>query len=304
MKSKFTLSAAHRKVSGYMSRSASADLPINLCYVDETRKSLVVGISDTAAIARYGGFLRQHIGDTPVVFVRCAAATRHAAKDQLNRPLVGGLQITKHVRANVEYGTLGIVAVRHGVNGFVTAGHVVGRANVKVYQPKRERDSTVPAGTVQAVSDYMTGALSDSAFVESTERLARNRIWRSADSLYEVTSAVQSLELGTELFLQGATRAEQAGVLAATDVTVRFADRGTLTEQWLANYDCQVGDSGAPVYTKDQDPNVRLVGLHVGGTRAEYVDPRPSGRYQPNRSDEFGVISPWYNIVTDLQVLR
>jgi hypothetical protein len=294
------LATAHRTVSEYMATPAPGDFPINLCHVDEEREALVVGIPDLTAAAHYRHFLRQHIGAVGLTLLRCAAATRHAKKKSLNRPLIGGIQVsTPSDGMRHEVGTICIVAKLGAKDGFVTAGHVAGNVGDSLYQP--EFKSTWLAGTVDVVSAYQVNASSDSAFLIGGTELSRHKIWQGNEAQYTVTGTAGGLALGTDLFMQGAALvAERTGELALTNVTVRFDDGGVLTNQWLATYDSRSGDSGAPVYVKDGGTNVRLVGLNVGAAAVGNVNPVPNGVTYPPVDGGYGVISPWANVVADL----
>jgi hypothetical protein len=294
------LTTAHRTVSEYMGTPALGDFPINLCHVDEEREALVVGIPDLTAAAHYRHFLRQHIGAVPLNLLRCAPATRHFKKKSHNRPLIGGLQVsTPSDGLRHEVGTICIVAKLGAQDGFVTAGHVAGNVGDSLYQP--EDKQAWLAGTVEVVSAYQANAPSDSAFLAGRTDLSRHKIWKGDTTQYTVTGTVGGLAPGAELFMQGAALVkERTGQLALTNVTVNFGDTGVLTDQWLATYDSRSGDSGAPVYVKVGDANVRLAGLNVGATELQYVNPKPDGHQYPPENGEYAIISPWANLVADL----
>lgn len=302
------LRAAHRRISDYMARPQCGNFPINLCHIDEKKSVMIVGISHptSTTVERYRRFLHGHIGDLTVIFLRCNPAVRHARKNELNRPLVGGIVITSpDVKGDVKGGgTICITGTRDGTSGFVTAGHVVNAVHAECYQPRKSDVNDWLVGNVVVVSDYKGNAQSDSAFLVSNVELGDHRIWKSAASVYTVTGAAAVPALGTQVFMQGASMTrERAGQIAATNVTVTFGDGGVLQAQCLANYDSRIGDSGAPVYLKDVDPNIRLVGLNVGATEVRHTEPVPDQhRYPPARNNLYGIVSPWANVVADLGI--
>jgi hypothetical protein len=295
------LRTAHGIVSAHLVGKPDTGLAVNLCFLDEKRESLVVGMTDPTpdAVDRCRRFLHERACPAPVVFLRCPPAVRHANKQSHNRPLVGGLQV--RTQAN-EAGTICIAATRAGASGFVTAGHVVESVGTKVYQPQVSGQNDWLAGTTAVVSGYAGTADSDSAFLTNDAPMDDKKIWRTNTTTYTVTGTSPVPALGTTVFMQGASTktAERSGEIAGTDVTVNFVDGGVLRHQCVATYGSADGDSGAPVYLKDP---VLLVGLNVGATEARYIDPAPDEHTYPPVRDEYAIISPWANIERDLGVV-
>jgi hypothetical protein len=293
-----SLTRAHRKISDYMAQHQPG-MPVNLAYVDRARGTVLVGVPDIgpSMLACYRRVLHDMAGGAPLTFVRCCPAVRHGKKTERNRPLVGGLLVA--CLAADSSGAICIGATRHGSPGFVTAGHVAMKKGNVFYQPGRGPGNKV--GAAEVVSAYKTKATSDSAFIPTARTGAKVRacsIWKDGNSAYyTVTGAAEPPAKDTDVFMQGPEEEEErAGQIAAQDVTVTFERGGVLEHQILATYASREGDSGAPVYLKDSDSDVRLVGLNVGVTDPEHVTPSPPA------GSQYAIISPWACIASELHV--
>lgn len=278
--------------------------PVNLCYVDEASGRLIVGVSDdTMAIRRS---VTDLVGDIPLRFFPCAPAARHANKRGLNRPLIGGIYISRPEPSGRGEGTVCIGALRESIEGFVTCGHVVGDVGNQVYQPRKSEQSNWLVGQVAAVSNYGGAAASDSAFVTTANGVhaTPNAIWKSSSTAFRVIGIYDAPGPGTAVSMQGAATATalRSGLICGKNVTVTFADGGVLDNQLLANYLSQEGDSGAPVFfALDSDSSVLLIGLNVGATEPQYAEPEPDpDEYPPANSGAYAVISPWRNVEQNL----
>ena len=310
---KAVLLGMHAHISTYMAKQEASELPVNLSYVDDASGTVVVGVPDItpSVIGQYRRMFQHRIGGWPrmdeaLTFVRCGPASRHAKKEY-NRPLVGGLLIIRQLQqGRSELGTICIAARQGTTDGFVTAGHVATKIGTQIYQPNANQERYL-AGNTMTVSAWDTKADSDSAFVsikDTPATIQRNEIWKSSDTRYTVTGVAPPPALDDEVYMQGAAKAkERKGRIVALDVSVKFEEGGVLDHQLLANYVSESGDSGAPVYRKQDDSNVELIGLNVGSTEPQYVNPAPDPhRYPPPAGGEYAVISPWLNIAADLNV--
>jgi hypothetical protein len=282
--------------------------PVSICYPNEQAGVLVAGIPrpEPGLAGHYRRLLSPLAGDVPIRFVACGLARRHAPKTDRNRPLVGGLWIQSPINADQnEVGSICVGAMLGMQLGFVTAGHVAGNIGRLSYQPRRANNAK--AGTTAVVSTYTTTAYSDSAFLtdETGGSISRDRIWKSISTLYTVTGTATPARDDT-VHVQGSGRPEErSGHIRADSVAVTFDDGGVLQDQYLASYESHEGDSGAPVYIKDANPDVRLVGLNVGATDPVFVKPPvDQGRYPPAPNGTYSVISKWHRIETDLGVTR
>lgn len=308
MESRGLLPEAQRCVSDHMRDLALAGFPVSICYADERAGTLVAGIPrlQPELADRYRMLLGKLIGDTPVRLKAWGLARRHAEKNQHHRPLVGGLLINTAISpGNSEQGTICVCADRGGQLGFVTAGHSAGKVGRRCYQPNRP-PNTRKVGVTAVISAFETRAHSDSAFLsdETHGQLTRNEIWRTTGTQYTVTG-VATPALGDTVYMQGAEDpGERQGLVSVLSATVTFEDGGILDDQYLANYLSLSGDSGAPVYVKDANPNVRLVGLNVGACAPGDANPTPNQHTYPPANNTYAIISKWARIETDLGVAR
>jgi len=203
------------------------------------------------------------------------------------RPLRGGLQIN--------FGgflcTLGFIAVRNGVNGYVTNSHCTttqgGVQGTVEHQPTAS-GTTNRVGIEIADPTYFTGAgcpagrrcrRSDSSFIQvphpsgpavTTARgtIARPAVnsftWNGVD-IFNITSEGSAL-VGQAVTKVGRTTGRTAGTVSQTCVNTNVSG-STITQlcQTFANYGNAGGDSGSPVFRITTLPNVVLVGINWGG---------------------------------------
>ncbi|HET7228372.1 MAG TPA: hypothetical protein VFJ16_00075 [Longimicrobium sp.] len=295
------LRSAHQILTGMIHRGDPGAPPLVLSCVDPAARVLRVGIDPAAALPRRDAeaWVREQVGDVPV-WVRPLTFHRHANKQALTRPLLGGVQITCPAAAGV--GSIGVVVQRPsgGERGFVTAGHTVGAVNNVVYQPRQSTVNNWQVGVARVVSAYGGQALSDSAFVGldpiPVDLPPIGYIWKSGTARYQVANVLPPALYGVPVMMQGASSAtaERSGDIVSVGATVRFSDGGVLTGQIIAAYVSHAGDSGGPVYIPMSDNvNVHLLGINVGSSQSADINPAPPlGTY--------GVCSPWASIVSEL----
>ena len=295
---KTNVRSAYRLVSDMMTENHIDAAVWNLCFIDSSGQ-LVVGfdqgkVSPDIAARR----LRDVVPDIPLRLGACSAQ-RHANKQDLNRPVIGGVIIrTPDVQGE---GTVGIVDTLDSKLGIFTAGHVVEKVGTIVYQPRKSSQNDWEIGKATEVSNFSGNAKSDSAFVELKNGVTATPlvIWKSGSSTYTVTGKGPP-KVGDMVFMQGATSqtVERSGKICSLNATVKFSDGGVLTEQYIANYLTKTGDSGAPVYIKKGGDNVTLIGLNVGGAKlADITADAPDPNTCPaNSSGEYAVISAWENV--------
>ena len=203
------------------------------------------------------------------------------------RPLRGGLQIN--------FGgflcTLGFMAVRNGVNGYVTNSHCTttqgGVQGTVEHQPTAS-GTTNRVGIEIADPTYFTGAgcpagrrcrRSDSSFIQVPHpsgpavTIARGTIarpavnsftWNGVD-IFNITSEGSAV-VGQAVTKVGRTTGRTAGTVSQTCVNTNVSGT-TITQlcQTFANYGNAGGDSGSPVFRITTLPNVVLVGINWGG---------------------------------------
>jgi hypothetical protein len=203
------------------------------------------------------------------------------------RPLRGGLQIN--------FGnflcTLGFIAVRNGVNGYVTNSHCTttqgGVQNTVEHQPIAS-GTTNRVGIEIADPTYFSGSgcpagrvcrRSDSSFIQVPHpsgpavTIARGTIarpavnsftWNGVD-IFNITSEGSAV-VGQAVTKVGRTTGRTAGTVSQTCVNTNVSGTNiTQLCQTFANYGNAGGDSGSPVFRITTLPNVVLVGINWGG---------------------------------------
>jgi hypothetical protein len=203
------------------------------------------------------------------------------------RPLRGGLQIN--------FGnflcTLGFIAVRNGVTGYVTNSHCTttqgGVQNTVEHQPIAS-GTTNRVGIEIADPTYFSGSgcpagrvcrRSDSSFIQvphpsgpavTTARgtIARPAVnsftWNGVD-IFNITSEGSAL-VGQAVTKVGRTTGRTAGTVSQTCVNTNVSGTNiTQLCQTFANYGNAGGDSGSPVFRITTLPSVVLVGINWGG---------------------------------------
>lgn len=204
------------------------------------------------------------------------------------RPLRGGLQIN--------FGnflcTLGFIAVRNGVNGYVTNSHCTttqgGVQNTVEHQPSAS-GTTNRVGIEIADPTYVGGGAgcpagrvcrrSDSSFIQVPHpsgpavTIARGTIarpavnsftWNGVD-IFNITSEGSAL-VGQAVTKVGRTTGRTAGTVSQTCVNTNVSGTNiTQLCQTFANYGNAGGDSGSPVFRITALPSVVLVGINWGG---------------------------------------
>jgi hypothetical protein len=203
------------------------------------------------------------------------------------RPLRGGLQIN--------FGgflcTLGFIATRAGVNGFVTNSHCTttqGGVQNTVYHQPSASGTTNRVGQEIADPTYFTGGqcpagrrcrFSDSSFARvphpsgpavTTARgtIARPAVnsfnWNGVD-VFNITSEGNAV-VGQSVTKVGRTTGRTVGTVSQTCVNTNVSG-STITQlcQTFANYGNGGGDSGSPVFRITTLPSVILSGINWGG---------------------------------------
>ncbi|MGH3715236.1 MAG: hypothetical protein ACRDT4_17495 [Micromonosporaceae bacterium] len=275
--------------------------------IDERLNRLRVGVIDPRT---HGGEVRalsRRLGVPPEVLVveqhgpvRFASSLRNA-----HRPMVGGLQI----EFGVSLCTLGFIADRQGVRGFVTNSHctiVQGGVEGTSYT-----QGNLVAGFETVDPEYFTGSgcpagrecrWSDSAFANIflAQESWRGRVARPAAgstawngvSTFRIRAEGNPLN-GATVDKVGRTTGLTSGTVQNTCVTVNVVgDPFTFFCQALATYRLDRGDSGSPVLERDfgTSSDRTLVGITwgsvVGGPNDGWAIFSPLQNVQ--RFDELG----------------
>jgi len=208
------------------------------------------------------------------------------------RPLVGGLQIN----FSNWICTLGVIATRQGVQGFVTNSHCTntqGGVEGTVYHQPSASGTTNRVGLEIADPRYFTGwpcpsgrrcRYSDSAFVRvphpsgpatsvNKGYIARTNYgsytWNGI-SKYRITSELLtgSPLVGTPVTKVGRTTGRTSGTVTRACVSINVLNTNiTLLCQNQASYSSAAGDSGSPVFQITNYPftnDVKIIGIHWG----------------------------------------
>lgn len=221
-----------------------------------------IGLSsvDDEAINEIESMLKElNIPPGAVVIEKFGKIQLDISRSDRIRPLIGGIQID-----NPNYGefgegdcTLGFIATRNGVSGFVTAGHC-GNENHPIYQPLYTGDDYT--NLVGIVTDDQQGSRSsDSMWVEIYDSSYDFEIYNQYDpsNHYPVFSGMQSQSTGMYVCQGGFETGEACGEIAEVNVDVTHPEYGTLYDQVLATYNRAGGDSGAPIYYEPLDSWIR-----------------------------------------------
>jgi hypothetical protein len=254
---------------------------------DESKNRLRIGITDSPGVMEE---VEKHLSilgipREAVVFSEEKPIIPHLRSRR--RPLRGGLQIN--------FGnflcTLGFIAVRNGVNGYVTNSHCTttqgGVQNTVEHQPSAS-GTTNRVGIEIADPTYFSGSgcpagrvcrRSDSSFIQvphpsgpavTTARgtIARPAVnsftWNGVD-IFNITGEGSAL-VGQAVTKVGRTTGRTAGTVQQTCVNTNVSGTNiTQLCQTFANYGNAGGDSGSPVFRITTLPSVILVGINWGG---------------------------------------
>ncbi|MFA4850158.1 MAG: hypothetical protein WC626_10585 [Methanoregula sp.] len=237
-----------------------------LSYGYDALGSVAVGIYDNGTIdektmdGMYSAIAaeakKQGIDDVPVIFYKEPIARLDLGRADTWRPVIGGVQIGSSIGAL----TSGFAATRGGENGFITAGHI-GSVGSTVYQP----DLSTPIGSVTVSSG---GTSSDSAWIQYSD--IADKIFESSGSQPSIYGT-SSPSVGLGVTMSGITNGVSTGtIIRETSLYNNFFSK-TIDNQWYADFSSASGDSGAPVYFKDSNGHIQLVGLYWGrGTYAVF----------------------------------
>ncbi|MEH0073011.1 hypothetical protein [Pannonibacter anstelovis] len=299
------LMQAHGAVTAAMQTRGRGHLPLTLAYVDWETGVLTAGLDfrdgpseETFAHLRYltcGLPLR----------LQPFTARRHMSNQNRIRPVVGGIQMVVNRSYQELTGTIcigcsyddGSITPKHGV---LVSGHVVSKTNTTVYQNSKVSQDNI--GKVQVITNWKNGSC-DAAFVAKTAAAAvtKGEIWTAAGPYLRVTAAADGhlIVPGLDVKMLGMNNeAPQEGRVVATGVSVTFAvgdldEPQTLTNQVLASYLSEEGDSGGPVYVQvGTNTDVTFCGINVGACSDSDV----TASTPAIGSGTYGIFSPWPQI--------
>ena len=208
---------------------------------EETIDEIYAFIDDTAK--------KQGIEALPVVFFKAPMPQLDLNRNDVWRPVIGGVQAANSLGTF----TIGFAASRGGQNGVITVGHA-GNVGTTIYQPS----SGNTLGTIDVSSG---GTSSDSAFITFSD--ISGQVFESSQSQPGVTGSTDPyLNLGVTK--SGIYTGVTSGtVVSQTSLYNSFFGK-TIYNQWYASFSSGSGDSGSPVYFKDANQNIQIVGVYWG----------------------------------------
>jgi hypothetical protein len=254
--------------------------------IDETTNRLRIGITDSPGMTEAVEKSLSELGvPREAVLI---SETKPVLPELRNRrrPLRGGLQIN--------FGnflcTLGFVAVRQGVTGYVTNSHCTntqGGVEGTVYHQPIASGTTNRIAQEIADPTYFTGGscpagrrcrFSDTSFARvphpsgpavttALGTIARPPVgsftWNGVD-IFRITAEAAPV-VGQSVTKVGRTTGRTSGTIQQTCANFNVAN-STITQlcQSRASFTSAGGDSGSPVFRITSLPNVTLVGIHWG----------------------------------------
>jgi hypothetical protein len=268
-----------------LSRKALSLPGVAFTDIDDVHNRLIIGAEKPGAIARAvdDTTTRLRIPNRSIEIVSGEPA-RLALRDR-HRPVVGGLQFESFGLRGAC--TLGFVAWRAGVRGFVSASHCAdgragGPSNFAVGQP----DTCCIIGELTVDRPLFTGGecpsgrrcrYSDSMFgrfIDATSHLgwiaevALQSIQWNGSNVFRIVAEQDFLLPGDMVAKVGRTTGRTRGPVTNSGIDINVVDTNiTLLNQVTANYGNDLGDSGSPVFTDPfpaADDRRALVGLHWG----------------------------------------
>jgi hypothetical protein len=195
--------------------------------------------------------LKYNVKNIPCRFISISPLETQAREDKI-RPVFGGLK----VHSNGEAGTLGFIARDNSGNlGIVTTGHL-SNAGSQMYQPDPSISNSL-LGNIISVGNTN----SDSSWT---------RYSSTVPEIYENTGIYSTVKhwangpTGRYLYMSGVSSGVTIGLPSySTQIHSDYFNKD-IPGQWLAKYSSAGGDSGAPVYEKNTQHEITLVGIHVG----------------------------------------
>ncbi len=299
------LMQAHGAVTAAMQTRGQGHLPLTLAYVDWETGVLTAGLDFSEGPSEETFAHLRYLTCGLPLRLQPFTARRHMSNQDRIRPVVGGIQMVVNRSYQEFTGTVcigcsyddGSITPKHGV---LVSGHVVSRTNTTVYQNSKVPQDNI--GKVQVITNWKNGSC-DAAFVAKTDAAAvtKGEIWTAAGPYLRVTGVAGDdvIVPGLDVKMLGMNNeAPQAGQVVATGVSVTFAvgeydEPQTLTNQVLASYDSEEGDSGGPVYTQvGTNTNVTFCGINVGScSNADVTAATPAVG-----AGTYGIFSPWSRI--------
>ncbi|KAF5036386.1 hypothetical protein DSECCO2_575600 [anaerobic digester metagenome] len=198
------------------------------------------------------------------------------------RPIIGGIKICTEKPDGIKKSTLGYSAqTSSGTKGYVVAGHTAPSIGDQIWQPTAG-PSANKVGTVSKVG----GHYADASWVPYSNVAAK--IYDTDTDVLKDVKSHENAAIGDTVYKSGITTGRSYG--SVTEIRTSYDNPlGTLYRQYVAGYNCDGGDSGAPVYVYVSG-GVKIVGIHWGGV----------GTYNSGYSTS--IFSPVSGVQSDLGV--
>lgn len=191
------------------------------------------------------------VENIPCRFISMGLMKTESRTDKI-RPVLGGIK----VHSNGDYATLGFVATdSQGYRGIVTTGHI-GNVGLSLYQPDPYTSGSL-LGTIASRGN----SYSDSSFTRFSN--GNPKVYES-DNVYTTVYSWYNNPSGYYLYMAGVGTGSTSGTPAYQASVYSSYYRKYINNQWYATYSSNNGDSGAPVYEKDSQHRLILIGIHMG----------------------------------------
>ena len=193
------------------------------------------------------------IADTPVVF-RIGEEEVMESRTSTWTNLIGGIKV---VGGGLQSTLTFAAEDSSGNKGFVMSGHAAidaGGIGTDIYQP------STSSGRIVGQVDYYNYVFADAAWVEANN-VVDDIYYADTDITRDVRSGFIDPSVGDTVYKSGIKTKLTSGTVTQRYVTHTTA-LGPLYYQFVADYDSDSGDSGAPVFKKYGSTQVKLVGIH------------------------------------------
>ncbi len=269
--------------------------------IDELANRLHIGIDpSTVSMAQLEETLRARDIPLDAVVIEPVSPVRRELSDPA-RPLVGGVQIG----SGTSLCTLGVVAVRAGESGMITASHCTNRmggvegtifGQPTVTSPIAREAVDPPLFTGNGCPTGRRCRYSDTAFARFLPNVsfsqgliamppANSASWNGVQT-YRVRAEGNPLA-GQPVMKIGASTGRTRGRVIRTCVDINIVDTDlTMLCQAQASYSSAPGDSGSPIVTSVdgfQGPDIILLGTHwaSGGSFSPVRNTQTPGELGP-----------------------
>ncbi len=259
--------------------------------IDELANRLHIGIDpSTASIAKLEEALRARDIPLDAVVIEPVAPVRREQSDPV-RPLVGGVQIG----SGTSLCTLGVVAVRAGESGIITASHCTNQmggventifGQPTVTSPIARETVDPPLFTGNGCPPGRRCRYSDTAFARLLPTVSFSQGIIDGGQTYRVRAEGNPLA-GQPVMKIGASTGRTRGRVLRTCVDINIVDSDlTILCQAQASYASAPGDSGSPIVTSVdgfRGPDVILLGTHwaSGGSFSPIRNTQTPGELGP-----------------------